>query len=288
MTKNKTLYDVIVIGGGPAGLNAALYAKRKGLDVLILASYLGGQMINTNDIDNYLGFSKIAGPELVNHFTDHITSLDIPVMVPVFVEKITKVDKNFIIYLDDDTMQYAKTVVLATGGMPRKLDVLGEATFASRGVSYCTTCDAFFYRNKDVVVAGGGNSAAEAVLDLLPIVKSVTLVHRSSWRADQILLDKFPTDQKLTIHLNTQILSIHGKDVVSHIRVLDKQTNKEFDIKTDGVFVEIGVIPNSKLAKDLVKLNDKGEVIVDENQMTSLPGFFAPVMLQTNRINKSL
>ena len=110
---------------------------------------------------------------------------------------------------------------------------------------------------------------------MLPIVKSVTLVHRSSWRADQILLDKFPTDQKLTIHLNTQILSIHGKDVVSHIRVLDKQTNKEFDIKTDGVFVEIGVIPNSKLAKDLVKLNDKGEVIVDENQMTSLPGFFA-------------
>ena len=91
------------------------YAKRKGLDVLILASYLGGQMINTNDIDNYLGFSKIAGPELVNHFTDHITSLDIPVMVPVFVEKITKVDKNFIIYLDDDTMRYAKTVVLATG-----------------------------------------------------------------------------------------------------------------------------------------------------------------------------
>ena len=267
--------DVIVVGGGPAGLNGALYAKRKGLEVGVISKEIGGQLHNTSMVDNYLGFQYIEGKNLSHQFLTHVNSLKIPVLKNVSIEKINHIYPNFELYLSNGKVITTKTVLIATGGAPRKLGVPGEKEFSNKGVSYCTTCDAPFFKDKHVVVAGGGNSAAEAVLDLVPWAKKISVVHRSQWRADQILLDKHKNIEKLDVFLETQILSIIGKDKMEGLEVLDKKTMEKRIIEADGLFIEIGNIPNHHLVKHLVELNDVGEIKVDSNQMTSLPGMFA-------------
>lgn len=269
------LYDILIIGGGPAGLNAALYGKRKGLEVGIISCFVGGQLQATNEIDNYLGLPNIDGPKLASAFIQHINNLKIPVAMPITVKEITKNNKDFFILCDNNLTYKSKTIIFATGGLPRKLDVPGESEFTGRGVTYCTTCDAPFYRGKDVIVTGGGNSAAEAVLDLVPWVKSISVIIRTNWRADQVIVDKIKQLNNVTAHFNSQVVSINGNQKVESITILNTDTNKLLTMPTDGVFVEIGIIPNNALVKNLVALNKYGEVIVNENQETSLPGFFA-------------
>ncbi|MFA6889555.1 MAG: FAD-dependent oxidoreductase [Bacilli bacterium] len=268
-------YDLLVIGGGPAGLNAALYAKRKGLNVAILTKDIGGQLHNTTEVDNYLGFQLIKGDDLSSAFLTHLESLQVPIYRDILIKSLTYQNPFFQITLASKRVYQAKTVVLATGGSPRQLGVPGEVTYQQKGVSYCTTCDAPFFKDKHIIVAGGGNSAAEAILDLVPWAKKITLVHRSQWRADDIVLQKVLAISNLSIHLQSQILSVEGNDHFTHINVLDKNTNQAFSIEADGLFIEIGTIPNNELVKGLVELNQQGEVIVDHRQMTSLPGLFA-------------
>ncbi|MFO7969536.1 MAG: FAD-dependent oxidoreductase [Candidatus Izemoplasmatales bacterium] len=268
-------WDLLIIGGGPAGLNAGLYAKRKGLVVGIITKEIGGQLHNTTTVDNYLGFNMIEGKDLSNTFLDHINQLDVPILSGTNVKAITNIKPDFQIETENGKKLISKTVLMATGGMPRKLGIPGEDKFANKGITYCATCDAPFFKDKEVIVAGGGNSAVEGVLDLVPWAKKITLVHRSQFRADEILLKKLETIDKLTIHLQTQILAILGDELVTGIQVLNKKTNEKHIINTDGLLIEIGTVPNSYLIKDLVKTNQKGEVIVDNNQMTSLPGMFA-------------
>ena len=269
------LWDFIVIGGGPAGMNAGLYAKRKGLDVGIITSEIGGQLHNTSIVDNYLGFKIIEGKDLSEEFLHHVNHLEVPMLKGVKINEITVESYGYNLRLSDSKTIKTKTLLLATGGAPRKLEIPGEMEYANKGVSYCTTCDAPFFKNKHVIVAGGGNSAAEAVLDLVPWADKITVVHRSLWRADQILLEKHKELSKLAVHLNTQILRVLGDEKMTGIEVLDKQTNEVYIIEADGLFIEIGTIPNSYLVKDLVDTNDRGEVIVDNHQMTTLPGLFA-------------
>ncbi|MDD2575705.1 MAG: FAD-dependent oxidoreductase [Acholeplasmataceae bacterium] len=273
--KENRLWDLIIIGGGPAGLNAALYAKRKGLMVGLVSKNIGGQLHNTTMVDNYLGLNDISGEDLSNVFLTHVKRLDVPIYQEVYVESINKKDHVFNINLSSGEMLQSKTILITTGGNPRKLEVPGENEFANKGVSYCATCDAPFFKDKHVIVAGGGNSAAEAVIDLSKWASKVTVVHRSQWRADRILLEKLQAIPGLTVHLNTQIQKVNGNPVMTSLTVLDKTMNKSYDIEADGLFIEIGLVPNSQLVKNLVKLNEKEEIIVDENQMTSLDGLFA-------------
>lgn len=268
-------YDTLVIGGGPAGLNAALYAKRKGLSTGVIAKRIGGQLLNTSSVDNYLGISQVSGEALSEKYLEHLKELDVGILDEVEVSSLTKAGSTFETRLSDGRIFKSKTVIIATGSSPRKLDIPGENEYANRGVAYCAICDAPLFKGKNVIIAGGGNSAVEAAIDVAKFANQVTLVHRSQLRADQILIDAMLSQKNITVFLQTQILEIVGDQRMTGIRVFDKQTLAERIIEADGIFIEIGNLPANALIKDLVSLNEKGEIIVDEKNMTSLPGMFA-------------
>ena len=268
-------FDTIVIGGGPAGLNAALYAKRKGLEVAVVAKTLGGQVLDTSIVDNYLGIVDTTGEELVHHFINHARELDIRFIEGRLVNSVSSALGNHEVNLEDGTTLHTKTVILATGSNPRKLDVPGEKEYAGKGVAYCAICDAPLFKGKDVIIAGGGNSAAEAAIDLAKVANSVTIVHRSQFRADKVLVDQLYNNRKITVHLETVIQEIVGGKAMTGVLVMDKATEELSTINADGIFIEIGNIPNAALFKDLVELNERGEVVVDCKNRTNVEGLFA-------------
>jgi alkyl hydroperoxide reductase subunit F len=268
------IFDFVSLGGGPAGYNAGLYAKRKGLRTLVIAPKKGGQLLNTSSVDNYLGMIELSGEALSEKFLEHLEHTEVDVLSDLHVVKVEKKD-HFELTLEDGRRILARTILIATGSHPRKLGVKGEDTFANAGVAYCAICDAPLYKNKDVIIAGGGNSAVEAAIDVAKIAKHVTIVHRSAFRADQILLDKLAQQPNVTVHLQTQILEIQGDDRMRQILVLDKLSNQERTIKADGIFIEIGNLPNSDLVKGFIATNDRGEILVDGKQATHVPGAFA-------------
>jgi NADH-dependent peroxiredoxin subunit F len=272
---NEEVIDLLVIGGGPAGLNAALYAKRKGLSTGVIAKRIGGQLLNTSSVDNYLGISQVSGEELSEKYLSHLKELEVGILEEVEVKNISKNNRLFEVVLNDGTVFTSKTLLIATGSSPRKLQVTGEEEYSNRGVAYCAICDAPLFKGKNVIIAGGGNSAVEAAIDVAKFAHHVTLVHRSQLRADQILIDHMMNQTNITVYLQTQILEIVGDEKMTGVKVLDKQTLLERVIDADGIFIEIGNLPSNHLIKDLVSLNERGEVIVDEKNMTSLPGLFA-------------
>jgi len=269
------LYDVVIIGGGPAGMNAALYSKRKGNKVGIIAGQLGGQIMNTSVVENYLGYETLTGVGMVDKFKEHIRALEVPVMEYVMVDAIESKNNLYTLKLTDGNEVRTKTVILATGSQSRKLNVPGEEEFAGRGVAYCAICDAPLYKGKNVMISGGGNAAVEAAIDLSKIANHVTIIHRSQFRADQVLLDQMTSKDNITIYLEHQIKEIAGEDFVTNILALNKNTNEMISLEGDGIFIEIGHIPNTDTFKDLVALNDHGEVIIDEKGRTNMPGIFA-------------
>lgn len=269
------IYDLLIIGGGPAGLNAALYAKRKGLDVVVLTKRKGGQVVDTSIVDNYLGLNGMTGEGLIQHFMNHINELEVPIIEDTDVIDVYEVESLKYVVLSTGETYKSKTLLIATGSTPRKLGVKGEITYAGKGVAYCVICDAPLFKGKDVFVAGGGNSAVEAALDLSKVAKSVTIVHRSQFRADKILVDQLLTNEKIKIYLNTQILEIEGSEAMTGLLVKDKSTNSIFALKGDGIFIEIGHDANSGVFKKLLTLNTAGEILVDEKNRTNIPGIFA-------------
>lgn len=269
------VYDLLVIGGGPAGMNAALYAKRKGLTTGIITKRIGGQLLNTSSVDNYLGISQVSGEELSEKYLSHLKELEVGILEEAEVISVSKEANLFHTSLSDGRIFKSKTLLMATGSSPRKLQVPGEAEYSNRGVAYCAICDAPLFKGKDVIIAGGGNSAVEAAIDVAKFANHVTLVHRSQLRADQILIDAMMSQANITIYLQTQIQQIVGDQKMTGIKVLDKVKNEERIIESDGIFIEIGNLPANNLVKDIVEINDRGEVIVDDKNMTSLPGLFA-------------
>lgn len=271
-----TVYDTIVIGYGPAGMNAAIYLKRKGMNVGIIGSKPGGQVADTSTVENYLGYTMITGEGLVNEFQKHVGELEIPVIMYYGVTGVEKgEDGIFNVACDDEKTYKAKTLVIATGSSPRKLGVPGEAELYGRGVTYCAICDGPLYKGADVVVAGGGNTAVEAAIDLSKICNSVYLVHRSTFRADKIVLEKMKETENISYTLGTVIESINGENGVDSVTVKDKETGEVRKIAAEGVFVEIGHTANTAIFKDLLELNESGEIIVDDHMATSVPGIYA-------------
>ncbi|MFK5986275.1 MAG: alkyl hydroperoxide reductase subunit F [Pseudomonadota bacterium] len=274
--ENLPIQDVTVIGGGPAGVSAAIYAARKGLKVTMIADRLGGQVKDTMGIENLISIPSTTGPELAAGLQAHLNEYDITKKEHFRVEKVDK-GKIKAVYLSSGEQIKTKTLIIATGAKWRELGVPGEKENIGNGVAYCPHCDGPFFKGKDIAVIGGGNSGIEAALDLAGIVKSVTVFEfMPELKADQVLVEQAEQRNNITILKNVvtkQILAENGK--VTSIEYQNRETEQVLIKNLAGVFVQIGLIPNSSFLKDVVGLTQYGEVIIDERGQTSEAGIFA-------------
>ncbi len=269
------VYDAIIVGGGPAGLTAAVYCMRKGLSTALLVNHIGGQVAETAGIENYLGYRYIDGMELVSKFREQVFQFGIDFEADISVRSIEDGELKKV-GLEDGRVFQSKTLIIASGKQSKKLGVPGEKVLTGHGVAYCSICDAPFYEGRKVVVVGGGNSGLGASLDLVKVASHVTLLHRyKKLKGDKILIDKLENYENFEIYPEHEILEITGENKVTGVTVLDKLTKETKNIETDGVFVEIGLAPNTGFAKGVLELNEFDEIIVDTYCRTSRPGIFA-------------
>jgi len=271
------MYELIIIGGGPAGMTAAVYAARKKVNTLLISGDIGGQGLTTWLVENYMGYQFIEGRELMQKFEEQVKQFptDVKVEVGKRAERLSKVDGGFEVRTDRGETYQTKAVILATGKRPRQLNVPGEKELLGRGVTYCVICDGPLFADVKVAVIGGGNSALEAVDDMVKIADHVYLVSLTPLTGDQILIDKAKSANNLTIFLEYEVLEINGESRVEGIKIRDLKSKQEKELDVGGVFVEIGLIPNSDLVKQLVTPNRLGEVEVNCGNETGVPGFFA-------------
>lgn len=270
------LQDVVVIGGGPAGVASAIYSARKGLNVTIIADRFGGQVKDTMGIENLISVSKTTGPELTGAMLKHLNDYEVTLKEHMSVTSVEKGDIKKVLLTSGEVIE-TKTIIVATGARWKELGVPGEKENIGNGVAYCPHCDGPFFKGKDVAVIGGGNSGIEAALDLAGIVKSVTVFEfLPELKADQILVDQAALRDNITIHKNVmtkQILAQAGK--VSAIEYQDRDSGEVTQLELNGVFIQIGLLPNSAFLKGVVELSQYGEVIINEQCKTSEPGIFA-------------
>ncbi len=271
----KKVFDLIIIGAGPAGLTAGIYAARRELKTLIISKNLGGQAILSHEIENYPGLEAIDGVSLIHKFSRQALEFGAEMKYGEVVE--IKKNKNIFIVQDEKNESYkAKTVILALGLSPKKIEVPGETKLTGKGVCYCATCDGPLYRNKEVAVIGGGNSALGAARYLSEIAKKVYLIHRRpEFRGEAVAAKALTKKENVKILLSTEILEVKGQNFVEGLLIKNNQTNKISEIPINGIFVEIGYITKTEFIKDLIKLNDKGEIITDQKTKTSVEGIFA-------------
>jgi alkyl hydroperoxide reductase subunit F len=266
------IYDLIIIGAGPAGITAAVYAVRKKMELLVITENIGGQAAWSGDIENYTGYQFITGPELAAKFEEHMRKYNIELKEN---EKVTEIKKaGFLILVKTEKASYeAKTVIVASGKITRELHVPGEKEYKNKGLTYCATCDGPLFAGKDVAVVGGGNSALDAALQMVKIARYVTIINiTGSLTADPVMRQKIQETSNVSILHNAKVTAITGEKFVSGIRVMRQE--KEELIPVQGVFVEIGLIPNSNFATDLEK-NQFGEIKVNYKNETNIPGIFA-------------
>ncbi len=271
------MYELIIIGGGPAGMTAAVYAARKKINTLLISGDIGGQGLTTWLVENYMGYQFIEGHELMKKFEEQVKQFptDVKVEVGKRAERLSRVDRGFEVRTDRGETYQAKAAILATGKRPRKLNVPGEKELLGRGVTYCAICDGPLFADVKVAVIGGGNSALEAADDMVKIADHVYLVSLTPLTGDQILIDKVKAANNLTIFLEHEILEIKGDSRVKGIKIRDLKSKQERELEVGGIFIEIGLIPNSELVKELVTLNRLGEIEVNCGNETGVPGFFA-------------
>ncbi len=264
-------YDIIIVGAGPAGYTAGIYAVRYKLKTLIIGEAPGGLAADASEVENYPGFKKITGFELMEKFKDHALSLGVVLKTSSVVE-IKKQDKSFVVVTSDNEEFNAKAVILALGTKRRHLNVPGEEEFIGKGVSYCATCDAPFYKDKVVGVVGGSDAAAQAALLLSKYAKKVFIIYRrDKLRAEPVSVDRIMQDPKIEVVYNSNIVKLEGEGKLERA-VLD--TGRVIEL--DGLFVEIGGVPNTALTKPLgVEVNEKGYIVVKDSMETSVEGVFA-------------
>ncbi len=270
--RTNIIYDLIIVGAGPAGITASIYAARKRLNFIVLSKDIGGQVIITSTVENYTGYQEINGSELVKKFDEHLKEFNFDLKITE-VKKITKENNTFLVKTETEIFN-AKTLIITTGAKPRMLNIKGEIEFKNRGVTYCATCDAPLFTNKDVVVIGGGNSALDAVLQLINIAQKVYLLIRNDViKGDKIMIDKVKANPKVEILLNTVITEILGDKMVKGIKIYQKGDDKE--IAVQGIFIEVGYIPNTGFLRAFLKLNSVGEIEIDSSNNTNINGVFA-------------
>jgi NADH-dependent peroxiredoxin subunit F len=267
------IFDVLIVGGGPAGLTAGVYCARKMLNTIILSENIGGQALESWAIENYMGYRMITGEDLMKKFEEQARTLNIRLELDRVVS-VTKDASLFIVKTVSGAEARAKTIILAQGNRPRKLGVANEEQYLGRGLSICSTCDGPLYKGKKVAVVGGGNSALQTAIEMSGFTTSVDLIVRSSIRADAVYVEKLKTKKNITVHPNSRITALVGDKFLSAITITDEH-GKEQKVDLDGVFIEIGWLPNTDFIADLVKLNEKKEIIVDVNGKTSAQGIFA-------------
>lgn len=271
------MLDLTIIGAGPAGMTAALYALRSGLNVgMIEQGAPGGQLLKTEKIDNYPGFAEgVLGMDLATSMYLQISSFENFKLINDTAKKITQTSSGFAVKVSTGSVD-SKSVIIASGGYPKTLDIPGEKEFAGKGVSYCAICDGFFFKNKVVAVIGGGNTALEDAIYLSSIVKDVYLIHRrGSFRGSKILVDKLESHANIHVVLEKAPVEIKGDNKVSGILVKDLKTNTISSMSVDGVFLAIGQIMNSDFVKDILDTDATGHVDVDKKMESSIPGLFA-------------
>jgi alkyl hydroperoxide reductase subunit F len=265
--------DVLIVGAGPAGLTAGMYCARKMLKTVIISENIGGQALESWAIENYMGYRMVTGEDLMKRFEEQARSLNIRLELDG-VEGIAKEQDSFTIKTATGAAYSATSIILAQGKRPRKLDVLGEDRYIGRGISICSTCDGPLFKGKKVAVVGGGNSALQTAIEMSRIATSVSLIVRSNIRADEAYTRTLAEKPNITVHLKSRITALYGDKFLTGIMVQDSQ-GKEQRIDLDGVFVDIGWIPNTGFLNGFVELNDRQEVITDQNCHTSVPGIFA-------------
>jgi alkyl hydroperoxide reductase subunit F len=270
-----SVYDVIIVGGGPAGLSAAIYTARKVLKTVFISKDIGGQVTWTYDVDNYLGFSHVDAADLIAKFEDHVTKYEVEKLVGVEVTAVEIADKTKKVITKEGNTYLGTTVIIATGKRHRLLDVPGEKEFLGMGVSYCSTCDAPLFAGLDVAVAGGGNSALEAALDLVKVAKQVYVVSLTPITGDPILKDKVAHSPNVEILTEHEILRIVGESGVEGIEIKSLTTGKGRMLDVQGVMIEIGLMPNSELFVDTLETNERGEIVIDSRCRTGVAGVFA-------------
>ncbi|MDL2244274.1 alkyl hydroperoxide reductase subunit F [Parabacteroides sp. OttesenSCG-928-J18] len=270
-------YDVVVVGGGSAGASAAIYSARKGLRVAVLAERVGGQVKETVGIENLISTPKTTGEELANNLRLHMQAYPIDIMEHRRVEKVELADGRKEIYVTGGEKLITSALIIATGASWRKLNVPGETEYIGRGVAFCPHCDGPFYQGKHVAVVGGGNSGIEAAIDLAGICSKVTVLEfLDELKADQVLQEKARSLSNVEIILSSQTMEVVGNsDKVTGIRVKDRNTEELRTIALDGIFVQIGLSPNSTVFKELVQVNRIGEIEVDKQGRTNVPGVYA-------------
>ncbi len=281
------LYDVVIIGGGPGAVAAGVYCARKKLKTVLITDSFGGQSVVSDDIHNWIGDKKITGVELAQRLEDHIRDYTQEVNIK-FGQKVTGVTAiscstpdricDFEIKTDKGEVFHSKSVIICSGARRRKMGITGEDKFGNKGVAYCSTCDAPLFKDKKVVVIGGGNAGLEAAHDLFQYASEVTILDfNEALKADAVTIDEVKKNPKLkNIILNAQVTEVIGDQFVTGLKYKDRSTGQENTIEVGGIFVEIGSVPNSEMVKNLVQINPHGEIMINfQHARTSHPGVFA-------------
>jgi alkyl hydroperoxide reductase subunit F len=273
MGVGERVYDVIIIGAGPAGMTAAVYAARKKMRALLITEEFGGQVMGTLGVENYMGYQYITGPELMEKFQEQVRKYELD-QEEERVIRLEKDGDNFIVRTANKVFN-GRTVIVATGKRSRKLQAPGEERLNGRGVSYCATCDGPLFEGLDVAIVGGGNSGVQAALEMSVIAKQVYLVTRSKYRADEVLLEKMAQATNIREYNGYDTVEIKGDKLVEALVLKDRQTRELKELNVKGVFVEIGLVPNTGFLEGFVELNEHKEIMVDCQCRTNVPGLLA-------------
>ncbi|HTY52923.1 MAG TPA: Uxx-star family glutaredoxin-like (seleno)protein [Methanomicrobiales archaeon] len=268
------VYDVVILGAGPAGLAAAVYTARKMLKTLVIAENIGGQALESWAIENYMGYRMITGEDLMKRFEEQAKELHIQLELDGVVG-LSRDGSSFTVKTATDRSFGARSLVIATGKHPKMLGLPGEERFIGRGLSICATCDGPLFRGKNVAVVGGGNSALQTAIEMAKIAKTVHLIVRSRIRCDEVLKQVYEKKENIVTHLNVDVSRLYGDQFITGLGIRHRETGEEARVDVDGVFLEIGWLPNTGFLEGFVPMNPEKEVIVDENCHTSVPGVFA-------------